>query len=379
KVSPSDLGPVAFAQLTRGRITKRDMHTKYLAIISGAIISKDSEEKAMGLQMKELWEKEKAALKKYWDEIEPLRRLRTRNVISAAKDSSRLQRVVGRHQLRQALKEVQQNQQEEVPDDNLNEVLNDNSDQVQVQDEENQQQVQQQRKESQVFLASGPHLPSAFIEQCFDDLKGDIVDQLVKVDVPQVPRQEFDLIMKFGLAAASQEYSGFKELLRRSSTEPSGLAVDILCTYAATNALWQSPTRLARNEDSYIKRQRDPLPVPNGYEEVLPPDFFGEIDDLCFVIMEVKKPNVTLDDIQDDTRKLPSMMKIALNMLIHASVRNATVLSFLVNENICEVFSMNLEHEAIYIPKSLGRFKLPQVELDIASLLLALSPLTAAK
>ncbi|KAF9402059.1 hypothetical protein BGZ76_007382 [Entomortierella beljakovae] len=40
---------------------------------------------------------------------------------------------------------------------------------------------------------------------------------------------------------------------------------------------------------------------------------------------------------------------------------------------------MNLEHEAIYIPKSLGRFKLPQVELHIALLLLTLNPLTAAK
>jgi hypothetical protein len=48
-------------------------------------------------------------------------------------------------------------------------------------------------------------------------------------------------------------------------------------------------------------------------------------------------------------------------------------------DTVCEVFTMNLEHEAIYIPKSLGRFKLPQDRLDFASLLLALGPLTAAK
>ncbi|KAG0061979.1 hypothetical protein BGZ89_011016, partial [Linnemannia elongata] len=125
--------------------------------------------------------------------------------------------------------------------------------------------------------------------------------------------------------------------------------------------------------------QRDQLPVPNGYEEVLQPDFFAEVDQLCFAIMEVKKPNATMDDIEDDVRKLPCMMKIALNMLIHGNVQNATVVGFLVNENICEVFAMNLEHEAIYIPKSLGRFKLPQDRLDITSLLLALGPLTAAK
>ncbi|GJJ74361.1 hypothetical protein EMPS_06719 [Entomortierella parvispora] len=40
---------------------------------------------------------------------------------------------------------------------------------------------------------------------------------------------------------------------------------------------------------------------------------------------------------------------------------------------------MSLEHEAIYIPKSLGRFKLPQDRLDLTTLLLALGPLTAVK
>jgi len=48
-------------------------------------------------------------------------------------------------------------------------------------------------------------------------------------------------------------------------------------------------------------------------------------------------------------------------------------------ENICEVFTMNLEHEAIYIPKSLGRFKLPQDRLDLAALLLAVGPLVTVK
>lgn len=58
------------------------MHTKYLAIISGAINSEDSQEKAVGLEMKGLWEEEKAALKKYWDEEEPLRRLWVRSLLA---------------------------------------------------------------------------------------------------------------------------------------------------------------------------------------------------------------------------------------------------------------------------------------------------------
>lgn len=84
-------------------------------------------------------------------------------------------------------------------------------------------------------------------------------------------------------------------------------------------------------------RQRDQLPVPNGYEEVLQPDFYGEVDQLCFTIMEVKKPTMTMVDIEEDTRKLPCMMKIALNMLIHANVKDATVVGFLVNGMLARV------------------------------------------
>ncbi|KAF9586467.1 hypothetical protein BGW38_004363 [Lunasporangiospora selenospora] len=109
--------------------------------------------------------------------------------------------------------------------------------------------------------------------------------------------------------------------------------------------------------------------------------------------MEVKMLNKHKDDIEDDTRKLLYTMKIALNMLIHANVQYATVIGFLVDgiycgkctistmyaKNICEVFTMNLEHEAIYIPKSIGQFKLPRDRLDIPALLLALGPLIAVK
>jgi hypothetical protein len=87
--------------------------------------------------------------------------------------------------------------------------------------------------------------------------------------------------------------------------------------------------------DSYFCRQRDQVPVPNGYEEVLQPDFFAEVDQLCFAIMEVKKPNMPREDIEDDARKLPCMMKIALNMLIQANVQDATVVGFLVNGMLC--------------------------------------------
>ncbi|KAF9956310.1 hypothetical protein BGZ72_002849 [Mortierella alpina] len=459
KASPHDLGPVAFVQWARGLVTKQMLHTKYLAIAKNAASSEDLEVKAIGDQMQELWVKEQVALSNYWKELEPLRKLRTRNIISAAKDSSTLQRAVGRHQLRKALLELQQEEQQ---DDQL--------------------QGHQQKKGSDVFCASsalipsetsdddfseessrrtsfgstgvcegksnidGPGEPSSslhgdfwfvkgvnvserlmsarrtnvsqqnvlfeaddiltlnfiftktFIEHCFDFAESDIVAQLVEVDVPEAPCQETSLIVKYALAAGSKNYLEFKAMMRSPSLELRGLAGDILTSYTATNALWQNSTQLSQNEDTYIKQavmpiidavfgslellqhwQRDPLPVPNGYEEVLQPDFFAEVDQLCFAIMEVKKPKMTKEEIEADTRKLPCMMKIALNTLIQGNVKEAEVIGFLVNENICEVFNMALEHEAIYIPKSLGRFKLPQDRLDMASLLLALSPLQAAK
>ncbi|KAG0197347.1 hypothetical protein BGX33_000727 [Mortierella sp. NVP41] len=472
KASPLDLGPVAFVQWARGLGSKQVLHTKYLAIASDAASSEDLDVKAIGKKMQELWVKEKATLKNYWIDQEPLRKLRTRNIISAAKDSSKLQKAVGRHQLRQALIELRQEKEQ-----------GQEKEQEEEREEERKQQEQQQQKESDVFCASGTLIPSdpsdddyshesstrtsfgstvplegkcnidgpgepssklrgdawfvkgvnvsarlmsarsanmsqqnvlrethdlltlnfiftkAFIEHCFKDGdENEIVAQLVKADVPEVPRQDVDLVVKCALAAALQEYLDFKAMLRRTSLESSGLAGDILTTYTTTNALWQGRTRLVQNEDTYIKRsvmpiidavfgslnlvqhwQRDQLSVPKGYEEVLQPDFFAEVDQLCFAIMEVKKPNMTMDDIEDDARKLPCMMKIALNMLIHGNVQDATVVGFLVNENICEVFTMNLEHEAVYIPKSLGRFKLPQDRLDIPALLLSLGPLTAAK
>lgn len=76
KVSPRDFGPVAFAQWTRGLVNKSDLHTKYLAIASDAAKSEDLNVKAIGMQMQERWVKEQVALKKYWTEEEPLRKLR---------------------------------------------------------------------------------------------------------------------------------------------------------------------------------------------------------------------------------------------------------------------------------------------------------------
>ncbi|KAF9159947.1 hypothetical protein DFQ26_006012, partial [Actinomortierella ambigua] len=192
----------------------------------------------------------------------------------------------------------------------------------------------------------------AIIEDCFPDDEREITDQLLKVDAPEVPEQDIDFFSTWAIAAASQEYLDFQRMWNGSSLGLGSLAGDLV---------------------------RDPLPVPNGYEEVLLPTFYAEVKRLCLAVLEVRKPDAPMTDIEDGARKLPSMMKIALDMLIHQDVQDPTVLGFQVSENICEVFSMNLKHEAIYIPKSLGCFLIPEYQFGIPKMLPALCPLTAAK
>ncbi|KAG0306819.1 hypothetical protein BGZ99_001666, partial [Dissophora globulifera] len=63
----------------------------------------------------------------------------------------------------------------------------------------------------------------SFIEHCFEDDKNDIKARLIQIDVPEAPRQEVDLIIKFAIATASKEYFDFKAMLRRSGLELNGL------------------------------------------------------------------------------------------------------------------------------------------------------------
>lgn len=76
KASPLDLGPVAFVQWAHGQGSKQALHGKYIAIASDAASSKDLDVQAIRKQMQELWVKEQGALKSYWKDEEPLRKLR---------------------------------------------------------------------------------------------------------------------------------------------------------------------------------------------------------------------------------------------------------------------------------------------------------------
>ncbi|KAF9202906.1 hypothetical protein BGZ49_006978 [Haplosporangium sp. Z 27] len=146
--------------------------------------------------------------------------------------------------------------------------------------------------------------------------------------------------------------------------------------------------------------QRDRFPVLNSYYEVLKPDFFGEQDMLTFVIIEVKKPNARTNTVASDIRKLPCMLKIALNLLLHANVDNPTVTGLLIHGKLqmkrilsCfprvyyDILSFvrpclrgpQYESEALYILKPLGHFKLLLDKLEISQLLPGLEPWTSAR
>jgi len=69
--------------------------------------------------------------------------------------------------------------------------------------------------------------------------------------------------------------------------------------------------------------------MPCGHDEDKRPDFFGEKEGLPVVIAEVKKPNELPSANSRDKRKLPCLMKLALNKLLMENVENPAVIGLL--------------------------------------------------
>ncbi|KAF9155588.1 hypothetical protein DFQ26_009682, partial [Actinomortierella ambigua] len=73
--SPLDLGPVSFVDWAFGRGTKQSLHSRYVSMAAEAASSVDSDLKAIGERMLKLWVEEKPALKIFWEETVPLKKL----------------------------------------------------------------------------------------------------------------------------------------------------------------------------------------------------------------------------------------------------------------------------------------------------------------
>ncbi|KAF9410345.1 hypothetical protein BGZ76_005529, partial [Entomortierella beljakovae] len=153
KASLSDLGPVAFVQWALKFVNKSDLHTKYLAIASNAASSEDLDLKAAGI----------LGEGRYIEDL--LEGPRASKKAMAAKDSSKLQKADGRHQLRQSLMELkreqerqqqeqEQEQQKQEQEHQQQEQQQQKQEQEQNTEQEHQQQEQQQQEESDTFCTA---------------------------------------------------------------------------------------------------------------------------------------------------------------------------------------------------------------------------------
>jgi hypothetical protein len=74
------------------------------------------------------------------------------------------------------------------------------------------------------------------------------------------------------------------------------------------------------------------------FEETYYPDFFAERDGFPFILAEVKKPSADPATLDDDAKKLPCMMKVAMDRMWSASVENPVVVGLLIQGKMQCVF-----------------------------------------
>ncbi|KAF9895866.1 hypothetical protein BX616_008668, partial [Lobosporangium transversale] len=84
------------------------------------------------------------------------------------------------------------------------------------------------------------------------------------------------------------------------------------------------------------------------------------VDGLPLLVVEVKPPGTSKKLLDRDFRKLLSEMKLALDLLFAKGVKDPTVLGLLVQDGQMEIFVMTLDYEAVYIPRLLGKVKVPK-------------------
>ncbi|KAF9197749.1 hypothetical protein BGZ49_001672 [Haplosporangium sp. Z 27] len=126
---------------------------------------------------------------------------------------------------------------------------------------------------------------------------------------------------------------------------------------------------------------RDPLPRPHEFEELYFPDYFADFEGQPLFVVEIKKPG-TKDPkdsiLEGDQRKLPCMMKLVLDNLLATGVSVPSVIGLLIKGSRCEIFSLSLDYEALYIYNCIGAFELPTNNLQLGLLCSALGPVKFA-
>ncbi|KAF9108120.1 hypothetical protein BGX27_008458, partial [Mortierella sp. AM989] len=231
-----------------------------------------------------------------------------------------------------------------------------------------------------------------FMEQ---HLPPKVAKAIHRISLPTPSPMEVKVLADCSMFVACHSFIESKQYFREKVPYETMIG-EVLRSYTTRSSLWgDSTSSLPRNEDSYIMDEvrhiiigvfgdleardhwmRDPLPTPQGFDEVYLPDYFAEKDGFPFIVVEVKKPEIESDDIlEGDRRKLPSMMKLALNRMLEAGVESPVVIGLLVSAGKCQIFLMSLKYEALYILEEVGEFELPTSHLQLGLLFAALCPL----
>ncbi|KAG0341760.1 hypothetical protein BG004_005918 [Podila humilis] len=466
--SPDDLSPAAFLQWTDGTLKdKEKLHLAYVSLFSQAKKSHIPETQKDGKTMERMWKDRGTSLDSYWT-AKTLKKLRSKNVIAAARNSSALQIAVGDQQFKDALRELQGQQEQrsqEQPSTQTQEqeqeqkrghgtstaVLLENELNSDSMDSDFQPSISTSARTllssadfryrnnltgpgetscrlttkfkyviggldvSQLLMAARREMvkqqctlkstadllslnfifTKTFLEDC---LPREIASRLSQQPVANPGSEDIDLLLSCCLNVGSADYQQGRAFIKERAARRDSIAGDIISAYASSGVLRDNASKLAINENTYIEQSVkpfitgtfvqldfqehwtiDPFPVPTDYEERLYADFFAEKDGLPFAVLEVKSPDADPDECGVDIRKMFLLMKLSLNCLLDAGVEDPVILGMLVQDRRCEVFSMDIAYEAIYIPKAIGTFEIPENKLQLPLLLHALGPLTTAR
>ncbi|KAF9346741.1 hypothetical protein BGX34_003642, partial [Mortierella sp. NVP85] len=232
-----------------------------------------------------------------------------------------------------------------------------------------------------------------YLRKNFND---DIVDDLLFANLPVICGDDEDA-KRVGTCGhmASLPREQFREWFHEFDKSWAHPVRRIIDAVSAKETFWGASDPYP-NESSYQARFVNPvitgflsshqhreefnntsLPMPSNHHEEFQPDFFGAIGTLPFMIAEIKKPTEKGRCLDVDRLKLYCMMKLALDSLVMDGVEESEVIGLLVQYDRCQVYVMNMIHEAMYIPRPLGTFSIPKYKGDIGSLSGALPILSA--
>ncbi|KAF9135696.1 hypothetical protein BGW39_001095 [Mortierella sp. 14UC] len=230
--------------------------------------------------------------------------------------------------------------------------------------------------------------------------------RLSRVDHASPNSSDIEVIAATAVFAAQNPFQETRAFIKNKHLTEQSMSWQLLNAYTRRPGLWQTPESfpsatqlLGLNEDSYIENAvkgivhaivgdlevidhwgRDPFPTPPLFDEQYFPDYFAELDGFPFVVAEVKKPGDVLQGIlRNDERKVPSLLKLALDRMLEAGIVEPKAIGILVQDSRCLVSVQTLEKEAVYLDREIGLFQIPTSNIQLGLLLAAISPLSTAR